>query len=205
MSAIARSTYVALMLGLVLSIWSCTNPPQSLAGEAGFVDAYFDAASLNSLLSDANCTHLRFYNARRVQSDTKGTAIAIGVKASGEPIYDGSTIKYRMYDRLASGTTPLTLLTKAEAVTRIGYVKSASEKSYAANFSKTDIVGLISAAGCNGIRLIPERSGTGWSMRMHPVKLSGSTININPAPPSVICGEPCPTYCGGTPAYYIHL
>ena len=203
-----RPLLAVALLCMSLLTNSCSNKPQSLAGEAGFVEAYFDAASLNSLLSGAGCTHIRFYNARRLASDTKGTAIAIAVSgsATGAPIYNGTTLKYRMHDRFTSGTTPMVQLTKAEAQVRIGYVKTAGEKSYAASFKKADIQYFLAAAGCTGVRLVPERTTNGdYTMRMHPASISGSGGMPNPAPPSMLCGEPCPSVCGDIAANYIHL
>ncbi|MBK8498734.1 MAG: hypothetical protein IPL52_07945 [Flavobacteriales bacterium] len=189
----------------VLLSASCTAPPKSLAGESGFVEAYFDASALNSLMADASCTHVRFYNARRVASDTKGTCIAIAVKSTGEPIYNGTSLKYRMHDRITSATTPMTLLTVQEAKDRINFVKNAGEKSYAANFKKADIQGMLAAAGCTGIKLTPERQTSGYyTMRMHPASFSGTSGQANPAPPAIITTEPCPNYCGDVPTYYIH-
>ncbi len=205
-----RTSYPFLLPAALLSIGlltnSCSKPPQSLAGPAGFVEAYFDASSMNSLMAGA--THVRFYNARRLANDTKGTAIAIGVTGlvTGAPIYNGTSLKYKMHDRFTSGTTPMIQLTKAEAQTRIGYVKNAGEKSYAVSFKKEDIVNLLEASGCTGVRVIPERLTNGdWTMRMHPASISGTGGSPNPAPPSLLRPDPCPSLCGDVPANFIHL
>lgn len=192
------------LLGVLLA--GCASPPASLAGEAGLVEAWFDAASLNALAAHGECTHVRFFNARRAASDTRGTVIMIAVRANGSPIYDGNGLKYRMHDRVSSGATPMVLLSEAEAKARIKFVADAGEKKYAANFKKEDIALLLGAAGCNGIRLVPERLTTGyWTLRLHPAKLAGTGGTINPAPPPLLASEPCPNYCGANPAYYIHL
>jgi len=196
-----------LSIGLLsLHLTGCSRPPASAAGESGLVEAWFDATSLNSIMSHAQCTHVRMYNARRAASDTKGTVIMIAVRADGSPIYNGNSLKYRMHDRFSSGTTPMVLLTEAGAKARIKHVADAGEKKYAANFKKQDIASLLGSAGCNGIRLVPELLTSGyWTLRMHPAKLSGTGGTINPAPPPLLANEPCPMYCGGNPAYYIHL
>lgn len=202
-----RSLLAAALIGIGLLTNSCTNPPQSLAGEGGFVEAYFDEASMMSLMAETGCTHVRFYNARRVASDTKGTAIAIAVSgsATGPPIYNGSSLKYRMQDKITSATTPMVLLTAEQARARIAHIP-ASEKKFAAEFKKADIEFLLAAAGCTAIRVSPERLPNGyWTMRMYPAKLSGTNGSVNPAPPSMLDGEPCPNYCGDVPAHYLHL
>lgn len=206
MKASYRTLSLAVPLGILLLSQGCADPPRSSAGPSGFVDAYFDASTLNTILAGASCTGVRFYNARRLSSDTKGTAIAIGIKSTGEEIYNGTTIKYKMFDAIGGGIARAVDLTRVQAVDKINFVKAAGEKSYAANFSKSQIESMLLAAGCNGIRLIPELStGGNWSMRMHPVKIAGSGATVNPAPPSAICGEPCPSFCGSFPSYYIHL
>jgi len=192
-----RSLALLMPLGIALLNSGCTNPPKSLAGEAGFVDGYLDAAKLNGLMADPSCAYIRFYNARRTSGDTQGTVIAIATKDSGEEIYNGTTLKYKMYDRISKGTTLVVDLTRDEAITHIGYVKAANEMSYSAKFKRTEVSDMITAAGCNGVKLTPERLAT-YSMRMAPVKLAGSSGTVNPAPPSVVCTEPCPSFCGGT-------
>jgi hypothetical protein len=207
MSTSYRSLLAAVLIGIGLLTSSCTNPPQSLAGEGGFVEAYFDKATMTSLMSGPNCTHVRFYNARRLANDTKGTAIAIAVSvsATGAPIYNGSSLKYRMHDKITSATTPMSLLTDNLARTQIGYIPS-TEKKIAAEFKKADIEFLLAAAGCTAIRVAPERLPSGyWTMRLHPAKLTGTTGSVNPTPPSLLDTEPCPTYCGTLPSNYIHL
>lgn len=206
MSPIHR-VLLPLAFGLASAlIVGCASPPASLAGESGLVEAWFDASSLNSLTAHGECTHVRFYNARRTASDTRGTVIMIAARANGSPIYDGNGLKYRMHDRVSSGGTPMVLLSVAEAKARIKFVSDAGEKKYAANFKKEDIAMLLGSAGCNGVRLVPERLTTGfWTLRMHPAKLSGTGGTINPAPPPLLASEPCPNYCGADPAYYIHL
>lgn len=199
-----RTYLPAAVLCLSLLPLSCSNAPQSMAGASGFVDAYFDAATLNSLLSDPGCVTLRFYNARRTASDTKGTAIAIGVRADGTEIYDGVTLKYRMYDRISGSNTTTLQWTMAEAKTRIGFVKAAGERCYATNWARSSITSFLSSAGCNGVRLRPKQVGANWSMEMHPVKLAANAATVLPAPLPGLCTEPCPTYCGTLRSRYIH-
>lgn len=156
-------------------------------------------------MSDPSCAKLRFYNARRDANDTKGTGIAIAVKSTGAEIYNGTTLKYRMYERINSASTIVTQLTRAEAVTRIGYVKSANEKSYGVDFTKNQVQAMLGSAGCNGIRLVPERLATGmYTMRMQPANINNGSFTQLPAPPSVLCTEPCPTFCGAPPSTYIN-
>lgn len=205
MKASHRTLSLAVPLGIMLLSQGCSDPPKSVAGDAGFVDAYIDNATLNSLMSHGECAYVRFYDVRRTATDTYGTVVAIATKSTGEPLYNGSTLKYRMFDVLTGGVTIMRNWTTAEAQARIRYVKDAGEKSYAVNFKKTDLQVFTSAAGCSGIKLVPERgTGTDWTMRAHPVKLVGTTGTVNPAPTSIV-GEPCPSFCGSFPSYYIHL
>jgi hypothetical protein len=205
MSPLARARYLACAFGIALFATACAAPPRGIAGDAGFVDAFFDAATLSYLMNDPNCAGLRFYNARRTASDTKGTVIAIAVRANGTEIFNGTTHKYRMYDRISGSTTSTGELTLADAKTRIGYVKAAGEKYYATNWTRSAITTYLTSAGCNGLRLRSKQADANWSMEMHPVKLASGAATVNPAPPGSLCTEPCPTYCGTLSSNYIHL
>ena len=200
-----RAYFPVAICCLALLPLSCANAPQGMSGASGFVDAYFDTATLNMLMSDPTCVSVRFYNARRLANDTKGTAIAIGVRNDRSEIYNGGSWKYRLYDRLNASSTTILSLTKAEAQTRIGYVKSAGEKYYAAEWTRSALATYLSAAGCNGIRLRPKQVGANWSMELHPVRIASGMATVNPAPLPSICTEPCPTYCGTLPSNFIHL
>lgn len=174
---------------------SCTTTGiKEKTGEAGFTIAYFSSADLNAALRDTECVGVRFYNARRSATDTKGSVIMIGVKAYGSELDHSST--YKLYDRLNSGMVATISLAKEEARRCCLYLP-ASQKRYCAEFSSTEIGSILTVVGCGGIQLTPKKTTTGyWSMEMAPVKFSGTTGTVLTAVPPAFCSHPCPDRCG---------
>ncbi|MCB0764049.1 MAG: hypothetical protein KDB84_05040, partial [Flavobacteriales bacterium] len=106
----------AFLFCQALLLLSCSNKASSVAGGAGFKEAIFDEAMLNTVMNDPQCVTVRFYNVRRTASDNKGTALAIGVRSDGTEIYNGTSAKYRMSDKISGGSVIYIDLLKPAAI-----------------------------------------------------------------------------------------
>lgn len=187
----------AITFGVLALVLSCT-PPHSSAGEAGFSTAYFDAATLNNVMAHAECVKVRIYDARRNASDTKGTAMVVGVRSDGTEIYNDVTgPKYRLSDALSGTIVVVRLLTRTAARTACTYVKDAGEKSYCADFTKAEVQAVLATATCNGIKVVPVGMGGGvYTLKISAVKIASSVATDIAPPVFKQCSEPCPSFCG---------
>lgn len=182
-------------IGASILLGSCSsNSAIKGTGEAGFSLAYFSTTDLNAVLRDTECVRVRFYNARRTASDTKGSVIMIGVRADTTELNRSST--YKLYDRLTSGMVATISLAKEDARRCCLYLP-ASQKRYCAEFSREEVTRILTAAGCGGIQLVPKKTPRGFlSMEMAPVKFSGTTATVLTSVPPILCMSPCPDICG---------
>ncbi len=201
--------YLAIPIIAASSLIACADKPGEAhsSGGQGFTEAFFDLHTVEDMLGKEKCEVLRFYNVRRASDDTDGTVLMIAATGDhGKDLYEywQRSTWYRRYDKLDGDRALITRRAKAGAEEGIGWVKAAGDSSYATNFSAPDVRELLRIDGCNGIRLVPERHGEDWSMRMTAVTIEeGRATELDPPEGDWICTQPCPSFCG-TGAYYIH-
>lgn len=203
-----RTTTASLLVLMTIAMIgpACQNSSSATAGGPGFTEAFFDATKLKTVMADVSCAKVRFYNVRRNATDDIGSVMMIGIRSDGAEIYDGSTRKYRTYDRMSGSTTSTLDLLKPAAIQACRDLKDDGYSSYCGEFTKTAIASMLDAAGCNGIRVAPALTKVGAlnTMKIWPVSINAGLATILPAPSPALCVEPCPTFCGPT-ANYVHV
>ena len=197
---------LAALLIIALATVSCTPPPPSVHGEAGFKEAYFDRDLLNSILHDEGCTTVRFYNARRDRDDTEGTVMVIPVGERGNDLYEETGRQYTYFKALKETRVISDLFSEDEAETSTDWVEEAGESTYAANFPGEVVGRMLEVEGCTALRATPEETREGnWTIRLAAVYIkAGTGVQIGDETVQAVCGEPCPVYCGKMPALYVH-
>jgi hypothetical protein len=197
-SLFLRSFQWSAMLACI-GLASCTTRTDQQVGKgAGFSYAYFGATDLHRAMRDPACAGVRFYNARRSASDTRGTVIMIGVRTDKSEL---DSLSYRMYDQVKYSMVTTFSLSRTEA-RRCCFYMPPTQAYYCSEFTKDEIVRMLSVTDCGGILLDPVKLATGnWSMKMSPVKFSNSGGSVLPAVSPKIDLEPCPNACGATLDY----
>ncbi len=203
-----RSTphLLAALSLIALATISCTPPPPSVHGEAGFKEAYFGTDLLNGVMGDDGCTTVRFYNARRDRADIEGTAMVIPVGAEGNDLYEEAGRRYTYYRVLKEDRVITNLFLEHDAEASTDWVEEAHENTYAGNFPVDVVAKMLEVEGCNALRATPERTKEGnWTIRLAPVYIkAGDATVLGDETVQAVCGEPCPVYCGKMPALYVH-
>lgn len=199
------SVPVALAV-MALFATSCRPPEPSTAGEQGFTVAYFSEKTLKQYMSVDKCAALRFYNARRFRDDTDGTVMIMATNSGGEDLYDRDGLMYTYYDKLGESSATTGEFREDEAEESTDYMHEAGDATYAANFSVSEVHELMQVKGCMAFQVTPERnSARQWTMRLTPVSIADGVVTVlGDETTTLLCGEPCPTYCGTEPSYYVH-
>ncbi len=200
-----RSSFFSTALAVTASLLLSCGPSQnSIYGVQGFSEAYFDAATLTGITSNVNCVNVRFYDSRRTATDTKGTAMAIGVRAAqGAELYVDPTYKYQQYNALNGTRTTMNALNRAAALSACNYVVNAGDRLYKAEFAKGAIATMLGTVGCNGIKVSAVQLANGsYSMSIAPVSIVGGVATVIAGAVPLVCTDPCPALCG-PPANYL--
>jgi hypothetical protein len=193
----------AIVLSALLLL-SCGPSQNSIYGPQGFSEAYFDSATLTGIMSNVQCVRVRFYDSRRTATDTKGTAMAIGVRAAqGPELYVDPTFKYQQYNALNGTKTTMNALNRNAALTACNHVVNAGDQLYKAEFTKLALSTMLGTVGCNGIKVAAVQLANGnYSMSIAPVSIVGGVATVIAGAVPVICTDPCPSLCG-PPANYL--
>ncbi len=196
-----------LMMTVALSavlLLSCAPAQNSIYGVQGFSEAYFDAPTLTAITSNVSCVRVRFYDSRRTATDTKGTALAIGVSAAqGTELYVDPTYKYQQYNALNGTKTVMNVLKRAAAVTACDHVVNAGDRLYKAEFTKQAISTMLGTVGCNGLKVAALQLANGnYSMSISPVSIVNGVATVVAGSVPLVCTDPCPALCG-PPANYL--
>ncbi len=166
-------------------------------GGAGFTEAVFDAALLQSLLDEKECAGIRFYNIM-LEPTSPGTVMAIGIRGDKSEINGGLFASpYKVSTSSA--------LSRNNAAEACGNMRTAGNTSYSASFTKEEILALLKVVGCTALRITPTDEKGTPSMRIAAVSLEEGRANELGSGDGFerSCGDPCPTICG-PPQQYIN-
>ncbi|MCB9166243.1 MAG: hypothetical protein H6595_02065 [Flavobacteriales bacterium] len=177
---------------------SLAGPESDLPGNPtpGFTMALFDAASLNGLLDNPDCTGIRFYNAMASLEDQDGTVVAIGISADGNELSGGTP--YILYSGMARGIPMMQPMSQNAAATACGNMTKKGHASYSASFTKADLLALLTVDRCQALRVVPDMCDNGNTMRVSAVAIEdGAPVELGEGEGyERSCGDPCPTVCG---------
>ena len=206
------SPQLLLPFALGLSFWSVSHSTAHatlLAGpapSAGFTEAVFDAATLNEIMADRDCASVRFYNSMPDGSST-GTVMAIGVRSDGSEITGGLFAHaYKVSVGVADDHAIIDGQTKSGAGKACVNITSGGGASYSASFTKADVVALLGQSGCNGVRVTPGEMNGSTTMKLESVTIARSAATVLGAGSGfeLICGDPCPAFCGSPLSHYVN-
>lgn len=176
-------------------------------GNPGMKEAYFDADDIRDVIKhDSTTTALRFYAARKEENNAVGTAIMIGTNIDGKDLYEKDTSRYVISMGLIPNGTETKNLIEEEAKQHLRWVKQSGDVLFATNFSLRDVDTLLAQLKCNGIKLVykgPDGDGN-YTMTAYAVTIDSSGARVIPHAPSFTCSQPCPSYCGSDPSYYLN-
>ncbi|MBL8001787.1 MAG: hypothetical protein JNL05_07495 [Flavobacteriales bacterium] len=191
-----RSTGLAASLVIGVLFLCSAIPP--LAVGPGFATAYLSSATLSELANGTGAAGVRVYNARRSATDAAGTVVVIGVQSlKGAELSGSATDKrYALYDKLGSSFVVEARLERSLARSAVLFIVPTRDLRFCVDLAKADVGRLLSANGCNAVKVEPVPQGSGFTMRFTPVKV----VNGVPEPISgavvITATEPCPTACG---------
>ena len=196
---------------VILLIAGCGYEPteHGTAGEPGFREAFFDADLLEDLMDNKKCAVIRFYSIRRSADDEGGSVMAMSADLKGEDCYSwwfGPW--YKAYDKLRGDGADFRSLTVGDAEEATRFMRDAGYTPYAVNFDKKDVRRVLEVASCYGVQLLPELTPDGrlWTMRLIPVEIKdGVATRVGDSEDELVATEPCPTFCGGRPEYYVNM
>ncbi len=177
-------------------------------GQPGMKEAVFDADDVRTVIDrDSNTTALRFYAARKFKKDVDGTAIMIGTDEAGKDLYEKDTSPYVISLSMIANGTETRDLDEAQALQYLSWIEQVNDSMFAANFSLDEIKTLLDHEGSNGIQLVSNKlDDRGYfTMTAYAVWIEGGKATIIAGAPSYTCAQPCPTYCGGEPRYYLNM
>jgi hypothetical protein len=202
--------FMPFILGLSTTVTSpcpaSDKPAAAPAASAGFTEAVFDAATLNDIMSDRDCASVRFYNSMP-DGSTTGTVMVIGVKADGSEITGGLFAQaYKASMGLADDRAIIDGQTKGGAGKACVNITAGGSASYSAAFAKADVQTLLGQAGCNGIRVTPDEANGSTTMRIEAVTIARSAASVIGAGAGfeLVCGDPCPAFCGSPLSHYVN-
>ncbi|MBK7384506.1 MAG: hypothetical protein IPI81_14425 [Flavobacteriales bacterium] len=201
----------AISVIVILLIAGCGYDPSEhgTAGEPGFREAFFDSDLLEDLMDDKKCVVIRFYSIRRSADDVSGSAMAMSSDLSGEDRYSwwfGPW--YKAYEELRGDGADFRNLKVGDAEEATRFMRDAGYTPIAANFKKEEIRTVLALKSCNGVQLLPELTPDGrlWTMRLIPVEIKdGTATRVGDREDELVATEPCPTFCGGRPEYYVNM
>lgn len=185
-----------------LCLASCTYKPtdHGRAKEPGFIEAYFDASTLEGLMADKDCAALHFYAIHRSDDDVSGSVMAMPADRLGLELYNYFVGPwYAAYEELDESRALTRGLTKDDALEAMANLRDDGFRCYAVAFTTEELANVLRTKECNGVRLTPERTADGryWTMRMTPVAIKeGAARTVGDERETAVCTEPCPTYCG---------
>ncbi|HNE79456.1 MAG TPA: hypothetical protein PL010_07900 [Flavobacteriales bacterium] len=191
----------AIITGMFLPACSGDVHTVSHLPDGGFTEAFFDLDDLRAVANDDKVHCFHFYNAHH-DGEATGTVLAMGAYESHEELYSWSGPWYRRYKGLVGGGADCVKMIKSDAkddILNLGEIKP-----FAAVFTVTDVLGLITKVGADGIRLTPMMANaTTWTMALEPVKFEDGRAEVI-GTERLVSTTPCPEVCGEPPTYFLH-
>jgi len=196
------TTTIGLLQFIPFGSGSPTGPRPSvpLAPTTGFVEAIFDASTLNEILKERDCTSIRFYNVKLADGSEGGTLVAIGTKADGTELLGKAEDKpYR-----TSMTSPAPGLSRSETAAACQRMTKAGHSSFSATATRDHVGSLLNEEGCQAIRVTPSEDDKGvLHLRLVGMKMDKDELVPMTDDPTKMrtSGEPCPAACGPVTNY----
>lgn len=201
---------VLALTSCVLFFGSCTERPAEITwSDPGFTEAYFDRKQLDELSDDSKMEYFHFYNVLPERDAEVGSVMAMGAYGDHKEVYSyiGGPW-YRMYESLSGTRTICDRLTSDGAEEKVSHLRRAGLTPYAAVFTRKEVMNAFDALSeCNAIRLTPVRTEDDryWTMRITPVRIEDGVARVvGGTEDERMSTNPCPTYCGLTPSYFVH-
>lgn len=166
--------------------------------------AYFDEASVNTILRLAGTEEARFYYA---QQATGGPgAIMAPVDSNGRHVPESGAPRFRRYKALIGSRTDLELLEESRARTVVLQSRYKGSLPWSINCSRRELERLTTLTNCNGIGVTILRTADGdWTFGLVPVNISsGRAITLGTLE-DIVVGEPCPNFCPDPEQFYLNL
>ena len=201
-----RSNHLPAITILVLLSGCRDEPGVTGPTDPGFSEAYFDEEDLGTVMENGKAAYLHCYNVITEKGGEHGSVIAMGADKDHEELYAWlGGPWYRCFEALNGNEADCDRLAEDGAMSRVRYLRMAGLTSYAAVFEATDVKRQLDMDDCNGVKLVGERNDGYWTMRMFPVKIERDTaIVLGDTSNELVCTDPCPTYCGNTPSYFLN-
>jgi len=166
---------------------------------AGFQESLFDRATIEVVLSEANCVGVRFYNIRP-NDNSPAAVICVGIDREGNEINKSSASAYKQG---AGGDIQKTVLNNNKAKQDCQRLKNSGLFSYSADFTKQQIKKLLSQSNSDAILITPViNANEQLSMKIQAVDLTEGRRNLLGM--NYVSSDPCPVLCGST-SKYLHL
>ena len=203
--ATAYSSFLSLLGASLLTLpsTSAMTPTEVLGAptvpEIAPIEAYFDAATVQTLLNDTKCTGVRFYTMLPAEGSSTGSLVAIGIDESGDELNGGLfATAYRQFDGTEGDRVIIKNLSRSKASDGCVRLSEAGSSAYSASFSKADLQALLAQPGCGGLLVTQERVGEDMSLKLATISMDGGKIVPlgSGAEYERICTDPCPTVCG---------
>jgi hypothetical protein len=173
---------------------------------AGFTEAVFDAATLNTIMANGNCEGLRFYNVLPDGANTS-TVMVIGAAADGSELSGSLFAKaYKAAAGLQDDHMIVHDRSKSAAAKGCLNMANGGSTSFSASFAKADVLTLLGQSGCNGLRVSPAEANGSITMKLESVTIahSAATVLGSGSGFDLVCGDPCPSFCGSPLSHYVN-
>ena len=164
---------------------------------------YFSNDIISGIISHKDCAGLRFYNVVDPSISGKLTVMAIGIRADGSEIYGiwSSSTKYQISLGIKDGKVSYDAVNKSKARIACQAVNSMNLLSFSASFSTTELENLLKFEGCTGIQVSQVKSENDESFKAQAAQFNNGAVTIPSGSPDLICGNPCPSFCGNSSNY----
>lgn len=193
-------TRTLIALVFLISAHGFGQKTQQERPDPGFTEAVFEDETIKKLLELNDSDGIRIYN---VMWDDVVRAAAVAVD---DPSENGADVQkgflYRPY-RLTMGLSASKILVDKRNIAKTRNASEAldlitDKHHYSVNFPKNGVNALLSADGCNALRVSPRTSDGELSMLLEAVKFSNGTVtDLGSGEGYDLIGTaPCPPICG---------
>lgn len=190
-----------LTLNTILPILALTTAIHTVPDEGDAGGPVFDAGALREMLTESECTGLRFYNIMLVEGGAS-TVMVIGIKADGSE-QNGGFLSRPYKASVGTLQDPMAgqWLSRGQAAEACQRIATAGQTSYSASVGKDEILPLLELPGCSGLGVMPGATGSGFML----VAMSSEGGSIRRMGEGSgyerLCGDPCPNVCGPVSNY----
>lgn len=194
---------LAACAGLAILLTPIASAPGIRSADAvplpgpGFSTAAFPNTLLNTILSDRDCSAVRFYNIIAPSNPAAGTLMVVGIRTDGTEI-NGGLFAHPYKANTPSGQDPVanTALTRAQAAEACAAMQRTGDQSFSTTMTKADLQAVMGFQGSTAVQLRPASGG--GVLRVAPVKVEGGRIvELDPGGgASRNTSDPCPVACG---------